>query len=73
MKDESKNMKIKKIAYGKYEIEKNNKKAIIEFSRNGRYDTFDGKYHPAWLFVFNNETIVCISKEHAISMANNNL
>jgi hypothetical protein len=66
-------MEIKKIAYGKYEITKNNNKANIEFSRNGRYDTFDGKYHPAWKFIYNGKVTVCMSKEQAIAIAEMNL
>lgn len=66
-------MKIVKIKFGKYEIRNNGNKAIIEFCRNGRYDSFDGKYHPAWLVYFNNNTFVCNNKEHAFELANKKL
>mgnify|MGYP000865340323 CR=1 FL=1 len=62
-------MNITKIAYGKYEVEKNGKKASIEFSRNGRYDSFDGKYYPAWLVRYNGEAVSYINKLHAIQAA----
>ena len=61
-------MKITKIKYGKYALENNGENAVIEFSRNGRYDTFDGKYHPAWLLIYNGDEHVCLDKESAIKV-----
>ena len=66
-------MEITKIAYGKYEVNKNDNMAKIEFSRHGRYDTFDGKYHPSWLFICNGNSVICASKEQAFAEAEKNL
>ena len=62
-------MTVTKLKWGKYEVEKNRNKGIVEFVRNGRYDTFDGKYHPSWLFLYDDKTFPCVNKEHAFSTA----
>ena len=62
-------MTVTKLKWGKYEVEKYGNKGVIEFVRNGRYDTFDGKYHPSWLFTYDGKTFPCVDKEHAFNTA----
>lgn len=59
---------IEHIKWGQYRV--NN--CTIEFQRNGRYDTFDGKYHPCWIVTMPDKTIKeGINKKCAIDIALN--
>lgn len=63
-------MTIRKIAWGKYEFTQNCHSVTVEYSRNARYDTFDGKYHPGWIVSGNGKSHVCINKKAAFIQAN---
>lgn len=54
----------------KYEVLKDGNTYIVEFSRNARYDTFDGKYHPGWLVYGKNFSDVYLNKEDAFNDKN---
>lgn len=62
-------MDIKQVKRSSYVCSKNGKSAKVEFSRVGRYDTFDGKCHPAWLVSYNGNLKVCIDKKNAFAFA----
>lgn len=62
-------IKITKVNDATYEVEKNGNKAIVKYNRNGRYDIYDGKYYPAWLFSYEGKDFVCNDKQHAMEMA----
>ena len=54
------------ISRGKYQVGT----CRIEYYRNARYDTFDGKYHPGWIvYTQNGQSFNAIDKEAAISIA----
>ena len=53
------------ISRGKYQVGT----CIIEFFRNARYDTFDGKYKPGWIVRSPKGDMVGLNKENAIKLA----
>ncbi len=53
------------ISRGKYQVGN----CVIEFYRNARYDTFDGKYKPGWIVKTPNGEFIGLNKDHAIDLA----
>ena len=60
---------ITKIKFGVYNVTYGSHKANIHYYRSGRYDTFDGKYKPAWVVICNHQSITCTDKNSAIATA----
>lgn len=60
--------KIKKISRGNYIVNG----CKVEYQQNGRYDLFDGKYHPGWVVTLpNGESRVSVDKKSAFQIAIN--